>query len=279
VTAIKPIPEEIEHRLGAESPAHKLDASELRAIYETNATNNDVQLKRQLWAKLLRTALGTDFVDSEELFINHTLLVTTAELGAHAVLGFAVGPTGSLTARQITSGSEFANARIRGVVEADFFDWVTDTPAGESFVRNLGRCIARFDWGAVEDDVLKILYESVITKSVRENLGEYYTPDWLADRMVDAFIPEPLTSVVADPSCGSGTFLFHTIRRFLAAASHAGVPTEDPVQQVTAHVVGLDVHPVALTLARVTYPLALGRDNIKSDTRKELTIPVYLGDC
>lgn len=74
-------------------------------------------------------------MDSEELFINHTLLVTTAELIAHAVLNFDVGPTGTLTARQITSGTEFANARIRGVVEADFFDWVTDictTSAGGS---------------------------------------------------------------------------------------------------------------------------------------------------
>ncbi|GAB4942389.1 N-6 DNA methylase [Mycobacterium avium subsp. hominissuis] len=278
LTTIKPVPEEIERRLGAESPAHKLDAAELRAIYQANADNKEVQLKRQLWGKLLRTALGAEFVDDERLFITHTLLVTTAELIAHAVLGFDVGPLGTLTARQITSGSEFANARIRGVVEADFFDWVTDTLAGESFVRNLGRRIARFDWGAVEHDVLKILYESVIVKPVRERLGEYYTPDWLADRMVDAFIAKPLNSVVADPSCGSGTFVFHAIRKYLSAADAAGVQVDEAVQQATHHVVGIDVHPVAVTLARVTYLLALGRDNIKSPTRKELTIPVYLGD-
>ena len=278
LTAIKPLPEEIEHRLGAGSPAHQLDAAELHAIYAAHADDKDVQLKRQLWAKLLRTALGAEFVDSEELFINHTLLVTTAELIAHAVLNFDVGPTGTLTARQITSGTEFANARIRGVVEADFFDWVTDTPAGESFVRNLGRRIARFDWSAVEHDVLKVLYESVITKNVREKLGEYYTPDWLADRMVHTFIPAPLDTVAADPACGSGTFLFHAIRHYLDGAQAAGIDTDDAVQQATAHVIGLDVHPVAVTLARVTYLLALGRDNINSPGRKELTIPVYLGD-
>lgn len=278
LTAIKPLPEEIEHRLGAGSPAHQLDAAELHAIYAAHAGDKDVQLKRQLWAKLLRTALGAEFVDSEELFINHTLLVTTAELIAHAVLNFDVGPTGTLTARQITSGTEFANARIRGVVEADFFDWVTDTPAGESFVGNLGRRIARFDWSAVEHDVLKVLYESVITKTVREKLGEYYTPDWLADRMVHTFIPAPLDTVAADPACGSGTFLFHAIRHYLAAAQAAGIDTDDAVQQATAHVIGLDVHPVAVTLARVTYLLALGRDNVNSPGRKELTVPVYLGD-
>lgn len=278
LTAIKPVPEEIERRLGAESPAHRLDAAELRAIYQANADSKEIQLKRQLWAKLLRAALGADFTDSEELFINHTLLVITAELIAHAVLGFDVGPTGKLTARQITSGSEFANARIRGVVEADFFDWVTNTADGEPFVKNLGRRIARFDWGEVEHDVLKILYESVITKAVREKLGEYYTPDWLAERMAQEFVPDPLATVVADPSCGSGTFLFHAIRRYLKAAVESGVQVEDAVQSATAHVVGLDVHPVAVTLARVTYLLALGRDNIKSPTRKDLIIPVYLGD-
>ncbi|WP_237082590.1 N-6 DNA methylase [Mycobacteroides abscessus] len=278
LTEIKPVPEEIESRLGADSPAHKLDAADLTAIYEANKGSEEVQLKRQLWAKMLRAALGEDFVDSEELFINHTLLVTLAELIAHAVIGFKVGPTGSLTARQITSGTEFANARIRGVVEADFFDWVTDTEAGESFVRNLGRRVARFDWGAVEHDVLKILYQSVITQETRESLGEYYTPDWLADRMVNAFITDPLNSVVADPSCGSGTFLFHAVRSYLAAAADAGTDTDLAVQQATHHVVGIDVHPVAVTLARVTYLLALGRDNITSSNRRDLTIPVYLGD-
>ena len=222
LTAIKPLPEEIEHRLGAGSPAHQLDAAELHAIYAAHADDKDVQLKRQLWAKLLRTALGAEFVDSEELFINHTLLVTTAELIAHAVLNFDVGLTGTLTARQITSGTEFANARIRGVVEADFFDWVTDTPAGESFVRNLGRRIARFDWSAVEHDVLKVLYESVITKTVREKLGEYYTPDWLADRMVHTFIPAPLDTVAADPA----------FMRNFDVSRDARTVCHDPIQSV-----------------------------------------------
>ncbi|MEX1209983.1 MAG: N-6 DNA methylase, partial [Candidatus Nanopelagicales bacterium] len=275
---VKPTPQEIERLLGAKSPANRLDTAELRDLYQKNADHKDIVLKRQIWAKLLRTAFGAEFKDTEDLFVNHTLLVVTAELIAHAVLGFDVGPTGPLTARQIVSGTEFSKAKVRGVVEADFFDWVVDTPLGDSFVRNLGRRIARFDWAAVEHDVLKVLYESVIDKEVRESLGEYYTPDWLAERMVESFITDPLNSVVCDPSCGSGTFLFHALRQYLRAAAEAGDDTDEAVQRATAHVVGIDVHPVAVTLARVTYLLALGRDNINSPRRKDLTIPVYLGD-
>lgn len=276
--AIKPTPMEIESRLGAESPGHRLDHASLAALYRANADNPEVQLKRGLWAKLLRTAFGKGFTDNEDLFIDHTLLVVTAELIAHAAIGWNVSPSGGLTPIQLTSGSEFQNAQIHGVVEADFFDWVVQVDGGAEFVSELGRRIARFDWSHVEHDVLKILYESVIAPDERRRLGEYYTPDWLADRVVNATVTAPLESRVADPSCGSGTFLFHAIRRYLTAADEAGISNEDAVSNVTAHVIGMDVHPVAVTLARVTYLLAIGLGRLQSPERGPLSIPVYLGD-
>lgn len=275
---IKPTPQEIEDRLGAESPGHLLDHASLAALYEKNADDSEVKLKRELWAKLLRTAFGKGFTDDANLFINHTLLVITAELIAHAAIGWDVSPSGGLTPTQLTSGSEFQNAQIHGVVEADFFDWVVQVDGGQEFVAELGRRIARFDWSKVEHDVLKILYESVIAPTERQRLGEYYTPDWLADRVVEATVTNPLDSRVADPSCGSGTFVFHAIRRYLTAAEASGTPVEEAVSAVTGHVVGMDVHPVAVTLARVTYLLAIGLERLQHPNRGPLAIPVYLGD-
>ncbi|KAA0919134.1 N-6 DNA methylase [Dietzia sp. ANT_WB102] len=275
---IRPVPAEIEQRLGATSPAHQLDYAALAVLYRDNRNHPEVKLKRELWAKLLRTAFGTGFVDDEALFINHTLLVVTAELVAHAAIGWDVSPHGPLTPAQMTSGSEFANSQIHGVVEADFFDWVVEVAGGEQFVTELGRRIARFEWATVEHDVLKILYESVIPQAEREGLGEYYTPDWLADRIVDDRVTDPLTTRLADPSCGSGTFVFHAVRRYLEAAEANGTSTGEAVLGVTRQVVGMDVHPVAVTLARVTYLLAIGIERISSADRGPLTIPIYLGD-
>jgi len=42
--------------------------------------------------------------------------------------------------------------------------------------------------------------------------------------------------------------------------------------------VGMDLHPVAVTLARVTYLLAIGRDKLTDPNRGNIQIPVYLGD-
>jgi type I restriction-modification system DNA methylase subunit len=71
-------------------------------------------------------------------------------------------------------------------------------------------------------DVLKALYESLIDPVQRHDLGEYYTPDWLAAKVVRRVVDQPLTQFVLDPACGSGTFLFQAIRRLLAAARDAG---------------------------------------------------------
>jgi hypothetical protein len=277
--AVKPSPDEIARRLGAESPAHELDHGTLKSLYAQAGSVPEVALKRDLWAKLLRTAFGRAFDDDESLFIDHTLLVLTAEMIAHAVIGFDISRTGTLTPRALVSGTEFANAQIHGVVEADFFDWVLHAPGGEQFVADLADRVARFDWSHVEHDVLKLLYESVITQEARASLGEYYTPDWLADRIVNAKFTDPLNQRALDPSCGSGTFIFHAVRAFLDVADAASVPNGDAIRDVTMHVYGMDIHPVAVTLARVTYLLAIGASRLSEPDRRAVNVPIYLGDA
>ncbi|WBB49782.1 N-6 DNA methylase [Verrucosispora sp. WMMA2044] len=247
-------------------------------MYDQAAAIPEVQLKRDLWAKLLRTAFGRAFTDDEHLFINHTLLVLTAEVIAHAVVGFDVSNPAEMPAATLVQGTAFASAEIHGVVEADFFDWVLHAPGGPQFVNELARRLARFEWGEVEHDVLKTIYESVIGAESRASLGEYYTPDWLADRVVDAAVTQPLAQRVLDPACGSGTFLFHAVRAYLRAAQEADIPNGKAVESLTEHVYGMDIHPVAVTLARVTYLLAIGKDRLAADDRGPITVPVYLGD-
>lgn len=173
---VPPTPLEIERRLGSKSPGHLLDFRELFALYEANRAVPEIVLKRELWARLLRTAFGSAFVDDSAAFINHTLLVLTAEVIAHAVLGIDVAATGLVSAEDLVSGRAFDDYGIHGVVEPDFFDWVVAVPGGVSFVRTLAARIARFDWDAVEHDVLKHLYESVISTESRQRLGRCHGP-------------------------------------------------------------------------------------------------------
>ena len=272
---IKPTPKEIVRRLGAESPAAQLDLADLRALYATCRNDPEVQLKRELWARLLLSALGTNFDDSDELFVTHTYLVLAAELVAHEVMGIPVeADEGDF--RALLEGQRFAIAGLHGVVEADFFDWPAVLPQGQPVIAGIARRLSTFDWNDVNHDVLKALYTSVIDADTRRKLGEYYTPDWLAEKMVAEQFDDPLNQRLLDPACGSGTFLFWAVRHLLRACDEAAIPNRDALEQVVEQVQGIDLHPVAVTLARVTYLLALTPERLRD--RRELTVPVFLGD-
>ncbi|HLT40989.1 MAG TPA: hypothetical protein VK034_32150, partial [Enhygromyxa sp.] len=64
--------------------ARQLDRASVAELYARHREHPGVQSKRTLWAGLLTTVLGTQFSDDDELFIDHTLLVSAAKLIAHA---------------------------------------------------------------------------------------------------------------------------------------------------------------------------------------------------
>jgi hypothetical protein len=131
-SAVRPTPLEIERRLGASSPAFRLDSADLQELYELCREQPEVRLKRELWARLLTTAYGVNFENDDTLFVEHTYLVLVAETIAHAVVG--IDPT-TTDPSDLISGRRFADRQVYGVVEADFFDWPLAAAAGENFIR------------------------------------------------------------------------------------------------------------------------------------------------
>ena len=99
-------------------------------------------------------------------------------------------------------------------------------------------------------------------------------PEWLAAKIVKATVTAPLEQRVLDPACGSGTFLFHAVRHFLREAEEVGQVEDLRAAEVCAHVAGMDIHPVAVIIARVTYLLALAP--VLATRKGALSIPVYL---
>jgi N-6 DNA Methylase len=206
------------------------------------------------------------------LFLQHVYLTIVAKTIAARVLDLPAED-----AAAILSGRALDEVGIQGAVESDFFDWILEREDGRDLVLRIARQTARFRLREVEADVLKSLYESLIDPAQRKDLGEYYTPDWLAAKIVARTMTDPLCQRVLDPACGSGTFLFRSIRAKLAAANAAGLSPAAAVGLCVDQVRGLDVHPVAVIIARVTWLLALGP--AIEQRRGELHVPVFLGDA
>ncbi|MDK1022115.1 MAG: N-6 DNA methylase [Candidatus Hydrogenedentes bacterium] len=269
-SSLPPDPLTIRAELGHDSVVFHLVNCRLRALWEGVKNHPDASLKRDLWAELLKHVYGRE-VQSDSLWFQHTYLVIVAKCIALAVMGLREDDPKSLL-----SGEAFTSAGVNGAVESDFFDWVVANAEGEDLVRRIMAHVRRFRLAEVESDVLKVLYESLIDRDQRHGLGEYYTPDWLAAKVVRRAVDRPIEQKVLDPACGSGTFLFHAIRNFLLEAQEANMDPSMRASEVCAHVVGIDIHPVAVIIARVTYLLALAP--ALASRAGPLSIPVYLGD-
>lgn len=216
--SLPPDPLTIRAELGQDSVAYNRVDRELRALWAKVGATPAEALKRQLWADLLKLVYGRE-VQGDALWFQHSYLVIVAKCIALAVMDLPEDDPA-----RMLSGEAFAAAGIAGAVESDFFDWVVALPEGEALVRRIMAHVRRFRLREVESDVLKILYESLIDRDERHGLGEYYTPDWLAAKVVRHAVDRPLEQKVLDPACGSGTFLFHAVRRVLAEAEEAGMP-------------------------------------------------------
>ena len=79
-----------------------------------------------------------------------------------------------------------------------------------------------------------------------------------------------------DPSCGSGTFLFKTIQYKIKALSKKRWSKDKILEHIVDNVIGFDVHPLAVVIARTNYLLAL-KDIIHSK-KDAISILVYLSD-
>ena len=270
---------------GPGSPSYQRDIAALKTLYGNNAGLETIRVKRQLWHDLLRTALGEIAGSPEEmddLFIRHTYLGAVIGMVVQASFGIDIRRLAVTDPADLLQGRELHRATgLQGVLESDFFAWPSEV-GGNPLLQTLGRRVARFNWTAAPPDIAATLYETVIPPEERRQLGEYYTPTWLARAMVQELVTDPLRQRVLDPACGSGTFVAEAVAHFIAAAEQTNWEPKEVLNRLRDAVTGIDVHPVAVHLARAAWTLA-ARPAISAAGEAgfdaSLSIPVYLGDA
>ena len=282
---IPPEQSQIEANFGPASPSYQRDLAALHGLYAGASGNESVRVKRQLWHDLLRTALGevaSNSVEMDDLFIRHTYLSAVIGIAVQASFGIPVGELAESDTEDLIQGRELRRLTgLQGVLESDFFAWPAEV-GGRPFLKTLARRVLRFNWLESPTDIAATLYQTVIPTDERRQLGEYYTPDWLAKTMIREVVDNPLEQRVLDPACGSGTFVAEAVTHFISAAKTTNWSAGETLDRLRQAVTGIDVHPVAVHLARAAWALA-ARPAIeaaaKSVPNLSLSIPVYLGDA
>ncbi|MCX7736714.1 MAG: N-6 DNA methylase, partial [Candidatus Kapabacteria bacterium] len=99
----------------------------------------------------------------------------------------------------------------------------------------------------------------------RHSLGEYYTPDWLCERIVSQFNFKESDKIL-DPACGSGSFLRAIVHRIRDL--HPNLSAEEINQMIF----GIDIHPLSVQISKTTLLLSLGQEITKAKKPIHLNI-------
>lgn len=184
----------------------------------------------------------------------------------------------------IENGGIYAKRGITNFLEGDFFRWYLDawSPQLEDAIREVTRKLSEFEPATSiikpdsSRDLLKKLYQYLVPQEVRHKLGEYYTPDWLAELLINETGYDGNTlKRFLDPACGSGTFLVLAIQRSKEYGLKQKEPPLETAKRIVANIWGFDLNPLAIIAARTNYLFALG--DLVNELR-HLEIPVYLAD-
>jgi type II restriction/modification system DNA methylase subunit YeeA len=186
---------------------------------------------------------------------------------------------------------------IENFLEGDYFSWYLEEIDRDlaDAIAEIARRLSDYEIATPQlepesaRDLLKRLYQNLMPRDIRHSLGEYYTPDWLAELMLDEVglslenlnkmgendPLKPLKVKILDPACGSGTFLVLYISRLRRYAEEHFLVDALP-NYVLENVVGYDLNPLAVLTARTNYLLAIA--DLLTYVRGTVEIPIYLAD-
>lgn len=187
----------------------------------------------------------------------------------------------------LEQGTVFRDLGITNFLEGDFFSWYIEEFGDEiaSCLKEIAIVLYEFEPATGKlmpeyiRDLLKEFYSGLVNDQIRHDLGEFYTPNWLAEYLLDSvgYDGEPRITIL-DPTCGSGTFLVECIKRLKEQCLKNGIPPRDVIKITLNNIKGMDLNPLAVISARTNYILAVS-DLIDSLEGDEIEIPVYLADC
>ena len=280
---IAPSPDTLTKHLAGGSDLLNQATALLKDSHDANRDNPTVAVKRKLWQDLLEVALGQDSTgdpnDADWLFIRHTYLTTLIALILQDHFGIDIEHEAENAPVALLNGDTLhAHTNLKGVIESDLFQWPAEIGATQ-YIRSIARKVAQFDWSKRPDELAAVLYQNTITPEERRKMGEYYTPRWLAKTIVQELITDPQDTVAMDPACGSGTFIECLVRNIIDH-SHNQHPIAT-LRKLQNNVIGIDLHPVAVQLAKATWVLN-SHEVINAaryaDHKNDIAPPIYLGD-
>jgi len=164
----------------------------------------------------------------------------------------------------------FEQKGIKNYTCKTYFNWFLGIPNIETSLQSIFDGLIDSYLTDLQTDFIKEIFENIVPSPVRHSMGEFYTPDWLANFVIETLTTNDKlahTKTYLDPTCGSGTFLFNIIKKFQKQSEG----------KILKNVFGIDINPVSVLAAKTNYLLLYGSEN-NFDDAHSLYIPIFYAD-
>jgi hypothetical protein len=252
----------------------------------------------------LDDALPDDATYAESIFVLHTFVAFACKLIASEILAL-VGNRPEARPSQwpslenhefadsvsaLEGGEHVAELRAPGLFAGDLFGWYSEEIVGDGELRQAVRSVvvafSELAWAQLANvqgragDLLREFYIDTIPRALRRALGEFFTPQWLAERVFSRAISllreserEPAT--ILDPACGSGTFVVIAFNYLVQRERASGATLEEATRLAMAGVTGFDINPISALMSRVNLLLNLGPE---AENLPEVNFRIFQAD-
>ncbi len=268
--AQKPTYQSIKKDFGDSSSTFLFAIRELSHYYSKIEGDSELQIAFEQWNLFLSIAYGS-FKATPEVFLIHTYLSVFSKILAYAVITKHQFITDD-EMKEILSGEIFNKLNVNNFIESDFYHWIAKDQHYnklKNVFRRIATQLSDYDFTKVDEDVLKGVYQELIDIETKHKLGEYYTPDWLAEKIVEE-LPFKKNSMILDPACGSGSFLRAAISKI-----KNDFP-EITLEEILSQIIGIDIHPLSVQIAKTTVLIATA-DRLKK-LKRPINIQVFLAN-
>jgi type I restriction-modification system DNA methylase subunit len=236
------------------------------------------KIKFKLWQEHMEIVYGDK--PSFLGFIEQTYLIILVKLIVYLRI---IKNKKELNILDVLNGEYFKSFGLSNLSEEGYYSWITSKECYsdiQPYITALLKEISFYNLEDVNEDLFKELYKDIVKKEDRHRVGEYYTPEWLSKLTLEETLkyfkesfPGKIPSVL-DPACGSGTFLtnyIHILKKELSSK-----PPLERLNIIINKVVGADINPLAVSIARANYVFALG--DLLSFKEDMISIPIYVSD-
>ncbi len=184
---------------------------------------------------------------------------------------------------EMEQGWLFKKLWISNFLEWDFFSWYLyffDETLYNLF-KDMIMKFENYDYSSINiepdlaKDLLKNVYHNLFPRELRHNLWEYYTPDRLAEFLINKMeIDYNSRKSILDPTCWSWTFIILLIKKFID--SNKWESKKQLLDEILSHIKWYDLNPLAVISARANYIIGLW--DLINERAWDIEIPIYLYD-